>query len=191
MVMIARLEGIVAYKDSRFVVLNVGGVGYKVFVAPEVVGAAIIDSSLALWTYLAVRETALELYGFSNQESLNFFDMLLSVPGIGPKSAMSVLSVAGIPTLRSAITNSDHSYLTKLSGIGKRTAEKIVMELRDKLGASEDGDSTQNREESDSIDALKSLGYSEREAREALKKVSKEIAGTSQKVKEALKILGQ
>lgn len=189
--MIAKLEGTVSYKDPRFLILNVSGVGYKVFAAPEVVGAATEGAALSLWTYLAVRETALDLYGFPDKESLDFFEMLLDVPGIGPKSAMSVLGVAGISTLRSAISSNDHAYLTKLSGIGKRTAEKIVLELRDKLGTSTEEGSTQNREESDSIDALKSLGYSEREAREALKKVSKEIVGTSQKVKEALKILGQ
>ncbi|HZS43203.1 MAG TPA: Holliday junction branch migration protein RuvA [Candidatus Paceibacterota bacterium] len=191
--MIARLEGTVSYKDPRFLILSVGGVGYKVFVAPEVVGGAAEGGPLSLWTYLAVRENALDLYGFADQESLKFFEMLLDVPGIGPKSAMSVLSVAGIATLTSAIQSGDHAYLTKLSGIGKRTAEKIVMELRDKIGAggADEGGSTESREISDALDALKSLGYREREAREALKKVSKEITGTSQKVKEALKILGQ
>jgi Holliday junction DNA helicase RuvA len=189
--MIGKLEGTISHKDGRFLIVNVGGVGYKVFVGLDTLQSAVPEEKISLWTYLAVRENALDLYGFIDKESLNFFEMLIDIPGIGPKSAMSILSVAGLETLKSAVTSNDHAYLTKLSGIGKRTAEKIVLELKDKLGAGPEGAGTTLKDESDAIDALKSLGYREREAREALKKVPREISGTSQKVKEALKILGQ
>ena len=188
--MIGRLEGNISYKDQRFVIVNVGGVGYKIFTGLDILQKMKEGDAVSFWTYLAVRENALDLYGFTDKESLDFFEMLLDVPGIGPKSAMTVLSTAGLETLKSAISSADHGYLTKLSGIGRRTAEKIVLELKDKMGVMTEG-STMMKDESDAIDALKSLGYREREAREALKKVPKEVVGTSQKIKEALKILGQ
>src|SRR3989344_5218567 len=113
--------------------------------------------------------------------------MLLGVSGIGPRSALTILGVATIETLRKAIGTGDVSYLTKISGIGKKTAEKIVIELRDKIGEEKSGSSLQG--ELDALEALKSLGYSQNEARDALKKVSSEV-NTNAKIKEALKILG-
>ncbi len=189
--MIGRLEGKISYKDERFIILNVAGVGYKVFITLDILQKTKEGDAASFWTYLAVRENALDLYGFVDRESLDFFEMLLDVPGIGPKSAMTVLSTAGIETLKSAISSSDHNYLTKLSGIGRRTAEKIVLELKDKMGITTESGNTTMKDESDAIDALKSLGYREREARDALKKVPKETVGTNQKIKEALKILGR
>ncbi len=115
--------------------------------------------------------------------------MLIGVSGIGPKSALIILSVASIETLRQAIGTSDISYLTKISGIGRKTAEKIVLELRDKFGKFEGKGSSSLREELDALEALKSLGYSQNEAREALKQVKS--TDTNTKIKEALKILGK
>ena len=106
---------------------------------------------------MAVRENSLDLYGFQNIEELNFFELLLDVSGIGPKSALSVLSVASIKTLQKAIATSDTSYLTKVSGIGRKTAEKIVIELRDKLKAFSSKENMADlRDEGDVIEALKS-----------------------------------
>jgi Holliday junction DNA helicase RuvA len=134
-----------------------------------------------------VREDALDLFGFSEYQELEFFQMLLSVSGIGPRSALTILGIATTETLKKAIGSGDISYLTKISGIGKKTAEKIVIELRDKL---EDSGADSNLQgELDALEALKSLGYSQAEAREALKKV-KSDADTNTKVREALKILG-
>jgi Holliday junction DNA helicase RuvA len=189
--MIAKLEGIISYKDARFIVINVGGVGYKVFVGTDASLPLKEGENASFWTYLAVRENALDLYGFSTKEMLEFFELLIDIPGIGPKSGMSILSVAGIETIKSSVYSGDAAYLTKISGIGKRTAEKIVLELKDKLGVATGETGALLKDESDAMEALRSLGYTDREAREALKKVSKEIAGTSQKVKEALKILGR
>jgi len=113
--------------------------------------------------------------------------MLINVSGIGPRSALAILGIVSIETLRKAIGTGDTSYLTKISGIGKKTAEKIIIELRDKIGEEKGGSSLQG--ELDALEALKSLGYSQSEAREALKKVSPDT-NTNTKIREALKILG-
>jgi holliday junction DNA helicase RuvA len=129
----------------------------------------------------------LDLYGFLEMEELGFFEMLIGVSGIGPRSALAILGIASIETLRKAISTGDTAYLTKISGIGRKTAEKIVIELRDKMGA--DISTTSLQGELDALEALKSLGYSQNEARDALKKVPAE-ANINIKIKEALKILG-
>jgi len=114
--------------------------------------------------------------------------MLINVSCIGPRSALTILSIASIETLKKAINSSDISYLTKISGIGRKTAEKIIIELRDKVG--EDNNDGSLQEELDTLEALKSLGYSQTQAREAMKKVSTN-SDTNTKIREALKILGE
>ncbi|MCR4330264.1 MAG: Holliday junction branch migration protein RuvA, partial [Patescibacteria group bacterium] len=146
--------------------------------------------TVSLWTHLAVRETSLDLYGFLEQPELEFFEMLITISGIGPKSALGILSVAPIDTIKHAIASGDTSYLTKVSGIGKKNAEKIVVELRDKLGGAHALDGTMLKEDADVVAVLQSIGYSVKEARDALKGISKDTVGTSEKIKEALKQLG-
>ena len=119
-----------------------------------------------------------------------FFEMLIGISGIGPKSAMSILSAAPIETLRAAVSSGDPTHLTSISGIGKKNAEKIVLELKGKLVFTSDEMTGVMKDESDVVEALKSLGYSQKEARDALKRIPKEITGTSEKVKHALKVLG-
>ena len=114
--------------------------------------------------------------------------MLINISGIGPKGALTILGIASLETLKKAISSSDVTYLTKISGIGKKTAEKIVLELRDKIGETKEGESLQN--ELDVLEALKSLGYSQIQARDALKKISPE-ADTNAKIREALRFLGK
>ena len=134
-----------------------------------------------------MREDVLDLYGFLDYSELEFFEMLLNVSGIGPRSALAILGIATIETLRKAISTGDTSYLTKISGIGRKTAGKIVIELRDRVGEEIKDGSLQI--ELDALEALKSLGYSQNEARKALKKVTTE-KDTNTKIREALKILG-
>lgn len=190
--MIAHIEGTIIYMADKFLVVDVNGVGYKVYTTADTLGTCVIGDTVSLWTYTAVRENSLDLYGFISTNEMSFFELLLDVSGIGPKSALSILTVAPIETLQKAIATGDTSYLNKVSGIGKKTAEKIVIELRDKLKAfkEESGNSTL-RGESDIIEALKALGYSQNEAREALREVSHTIEGTNARIKEALKILGK
>jgi len=192
--MISRLEGLVSYVDPKFIVLDVNGVGYKIFAPVETFEYAKNNKNqkISLWTHLAVRENSMDLFGFKDKETLEFFELLISISGIGPRTGLGILNASTISLLRSAVSSGDTSHLTKVSGIGKKTADKIVLELRDKIGALEsEFDSKQIKGEVDVMEALKSLGYSQYEVREALKKIPKEITNTSGRVKEALKILGK
>ena len=191
--MISRLSGTIIELSEKYAVIDVHGVGYKVFCGKESLADLHLDSPAALFTHLAVREDALDLYGFGTGEEMNFFQLLISVSGIGPKSALGILSVTTVQTLKQAIGTGDTGYLIKVSGIGRKTAEKIVLELRDKLRAHADMKESPSilRAESDVIEALKSLGYSQNEARDALKEVPEKIVGTNARIREALKILGQ
>lgn len=190
--MISHLRGTILEVTDRYAIVDVQGLGYKVYCANDTLSGLKAGNETALHTYLAVREDALDLYGFPSAEERGFFELLISVSGIGPRSALGILSVASTDTLKKAIGTGDTSYLTKVSGIGRKTAEKVVLELRDKLRAHVDMKETPHtlRAESDVVEALKSLGYSQNEARDALKEVSDEIIGTNARIREALKILG-
>jgi len=185
-------EGIILQVSQKFIIINKNGIGYRVHVTEEILSSLNIGDILSLWIYTAVRENSIDLYGFSSSEEMAFFELLLEVSGIGPKSALATLGIASIETLKKAIATGDTSYLNKVSGIGKKTAERIVIELRDKLISykNNEGDFSL-RDEGDVIEALKSLGYSQSEAREALKQVPKEIEGANAKIKESLKILAK
>lgn len=190
--MIAHLEGKVKMKSERFLIIDVNGISYKVFTTPQTLKKAPKkDELFSLWTHLHVRENALELYGFEEYQEMEFFEMLIQISGIGPKSAIGIMSVAPLDTLKRAISSSETSYLTKVSGIGRKTAEKIVLELREKLGELEGQLSGMFKEDQDVLSALESLGYSRQEARETLKQIPETIQGTGQRIKEALKILGK
>ena len=188
--MISKITGIVSYADPRFFIIETNGIGYKVFTTAGMLEKN-LSGEISLWTYLAVRENALDLYGFLSHEELEFFELLISVSGIGPKSALSILNSANPATIRKAAMTEDPSYLTKVSGIGKKTAEKIVLELRNKFNDYDEESAESIPHESDSLEALKALGYDERTAREALKKVPKDITNTSESIKQALKILSK
>jgi Holliday junction DNA helicase RuvA len=185
--MIGHLKGTLIHQDLKSIILDVAGVGYKIHTNTAVLEGN-KNKPLEFWTYLAVRENALDLYGFITRDELDFFELLITVSGIGPKSAMGILSIASVNNLRSAIATGDTSHLTKVSGIGKKNAEKIVIELKDKLhGVVLDASSSMSGDV-DALEALRSLGYGEREAREALKKVV-DVTDTGEKVKKALKLL--
>lgn len=189
--MIESLRGIVSHVDEGYAVIDVHGIGYKVFCTRETLGAlGKVGGETLIWTYLSVRENALDLYGFSDRETLSFFTLLLSVSGIGPKSALAILSVASVRALKSAIASGDPDYFKKTTGIGTKKAEKIILELRDKLDIAE-GELGEHRESADAVDALEALGYSRREAESALKKLPKDITSAEAKIKEALKYLGR
>ncbi len=193
--MISHLTGTLMFTSDRFVVVDVGGVGYKVRVALDTLRVlrGVADKKVSLWTHLVVREDALDLYGFQNENELEFFELLISVSGIGSKGALGVLNVAPVDHLREAIANGDVSALTKVSGIGSKSAQKIILELREKVGGREGVTITSGvlREEHDAISGLVSLGFPEREAREALKDVPADVKGTSARIKYALKHLGK
>jgi Holliday junction DNA helicase RuvA len=186
--MIGSIKGRIILKTEKFLIVETNGVGYKINVSPDTLSKVKkTGEETMLWVHTHVREDALDLYGFLERKELEFFEMLINVSGIGPRGALSILGITSTETLRRAIGTGDTSYLTKVSGIGKKTAEKIVIELRDKIGGGKGGGTLQG--ELDALEALKSLGYSQTEAREALKKVPSEF-NTNLKIREALKILG-
>lgn len=192
--MIGSIKGKIVLKKDKFLIVEASGVGYKINVSPDAVSKSKkIDEEIFLFIHTHVREDVLDLYGFLSLPELEFFEMLISVSGIGPKGALAILGVTSIETLKKAISIGDISYLTKISGIGKKTAEKIVIELRDKVGNQiSEGEEKSMQGELDALEALKSLGYSQHEAREALKKVTEKNPNldTNPKIREALKILG-
>ncbi len=194
--MIRQLNGTVSGNTENSVVINVQGVGYLVHTSVQ--GTQFkIGEEITLHTYLAVRETALDLYGFQLTDELEVFELLISLPKIGPKSAAQILSQADIALLKEAVRNDDPTYLSKMSGIGKKSAEKIVVGLKEKFEsigyiddvASNDVGGSQAAHASDTIDALIALGYPPNDARKAVQQLSPEITNANDAVREALKLL--
>jgi len=191
--MIALLRGKIELKAEKFIILDVGGVGYKVFCSSQALkelASRPANKETKLFIHLHTREGVLDLYGFLTFEELEFFEQLISVSGIGPKVGLSVMALAAVRTLKQAIASGQKSLLTKVSGIGSKTAERIILELKNKVAALV-SEVRQLSSDSDAIDALVSLGYTAGQAREALEKIPAKVKGIGKRVKEALKILGK
>lgn len=193
--MIAYLKGQVLNrsvlpKKDGFLVLNVNGVGYKVFVLNKTLEKISPGQELELHIYTQVAEGVLDLYGFAAAEELNFFELLISLSGIGPRSALDILQKAKIEDIRQAVISGSHGVLSKVSGLGPKTAEKIVIGLKDKIGGlSSEVGGVWNNGDSDALDALTALGYSPAEAKNALDAVP--ATETDEKIKAALKFLAK
>ena len=189
--MIAKLTGKVAHLDIKFLIIEINGIGYKVFATGETLEkAGEIGSDISLWIHQTIREDASDLFGFPTRDALGLFELLIGVSGIGPKTGLNILNLTTPDTIREAVETGDTSYLTKISGIGKKMAEKMIIELRDKLGAQDEKYVNGTLKDGAlAIEALKSLGYSEREAREAVKKIDKNLTSTQDIVKSALRLL--
>lgn len=185
--MIARIAGTVIGRGENTLIVDTGGVGYLVHTPPIIAQGG--GTRIELWTYLAVRENALDLYGFTGRDDVRFFELLLSVSGIGPKGALSILSLATAETLRKSIARADPGYLQRVHGIGKKISEKLVLELKNKVGAlpAEHGEGPSG--EGDVVDAIISLGYSAHEARAAVQKLPEGLDTVEAKIKAALKQL--
>lgn len=187
--MISYISGkIIDISGGRCIVL-VNDIGYGVSVLDGVLSSVKESENISLWTYMSVRETSMELFGFREKSELIFFQKLLGISGIGPRSAVGIMSLAPVETLHGAITKGDLGYLTKVSGIGKKTAEKIVFELKDKLKDLKIEGGETSDHDSDVLDALLSLGYSAYEAREAVHSIDPSIEDLNKRVAEALKML--
>ncbi len=189
--MIAQLRGIVVEIAPAQIVLDVSGVGYLVAVTNGTV--FVLDSEIVLHTHLAVRENALDLYGFGTRDELQMFHELIKLPKIGPKTGLQILSQATLEILTHAIQTNDPVYLSKMSGVGKKSAEKIVAGLRDILGADGLVGSYIGKQNADTdvVDALITLGYPQRDALEAVQKIPADITDTNARVKHALKTISQ
>jgi holliday junction DNA helicase RuvA len=183
----------VAQSGEGWVVLEVGGIGLKVSVPAPLATHAALGHSMALFTHLTVREDALALYGFETQEQRRFFELLLSVSGVGPKVALSLLSHFSIDTLRQALAQGRPERLSGVPGVGKKTAEKIIFHLKEKIGAAaETGDGRWNDMDAELVAALTSLGYSLVESQSALQTIPADApADIKTRLRLALQALGK
>ena len=191
--MIAYLKGKIIFKNEKFIILLSGGVGYKVFMLSC---QNKIDDETEFFTYLNVKEDSLTLYGFMSYQELELFEHLISISGIGPKAGLGILSLADAETVKIAIAKGDSSILTRVSGIGKKTAERVVLELRNKFSNIEGDEVLQKKskeinDHTDAIEALVGLGYSPSEAKKAIAEIPAEIKDVSERIKMALKELGK
>ncbi len=190
--MLAFLRGQVLVKRPGSLIIDNNGLGYQVFVGERFWEAAASGQPIETYLYHSVREDAADLYGFSSLDELSLFELLVSVSGIGPKSALGILSLADVEQIKQAIILGDESLLTKVSGIGGKTAQRLILELRGKIAgllpaASLDGG--QAAASSDDLEALIALGYSAPDARRALSKVDASISDPAQRLKSALQQL--
>ncbi len=189
--MIAFLRGKIKIKENNFVIIVVNDVGYKIFVNDVVRDGVTFGDEVELFIHHHVREDAVTLFGFFGIDELEMFELLLTVSGIGPKSALGVLAAGETAYIKDSIASGDADFLTKVSGIGKKTAERVVMELRDKIVSMKmNSPRTLGSEASsnaDEIDALIALGYSMMQAREALRAVDPGIKDSRERIREALK----
>lgn len=190
-VMIYSIEGEFVFKRDQFAVIKVGGIGFKVFLTTETLkNLPATGNRVALFTHFYLREDAANLYGFLTEKELRVFEMLIAISGIGPRSALGILGVAPAEKLLAAIKEGRTELLTKVSGIGRKTADRVILELREKIH-SVDSERIVGEMESDSDieDALLNLGYTKEQIRGALKKVDPSLAGLEIRLRAALKLL--
>jgi len=188
--MIGSIKGKITHKSANYIILETGGIGYKVFAPQVFLVTWKLGQDLSVMIYTHVREDQITLFGFQTLPELEFFEMLLTVSGVGPKSALAIMSLASIDMIKSAIVSEDPSVFTKVSGIGRKTAERVIVELKEKLKTEVDA-APVAKEHSEAMDALIALGYSQAEARDALKTVPKDVVNLQLKVKIALKALSK
>ena len=190
--MIGFLRGEVIFKEGNSVILDVRGVGYKVLAAQDVLTKANKGISLGLFIYTHVREDNISLYGFLESSDIKLFENLIGVSGIGPKTAMNIFSVGNRNEIVSAITKGQVDFLTSVPRLGKKNAQKIIIELKNKFGSAEDLDLSEYTEENSQIIAgLKSFGFSSKEAGDAVKAIKGKGETIEEKIKLALKYLGK
>jgi len=190
--MIAHVFGKVAEKFNGSLVIDVHGVGYEVSVTTNDFDAVILDQEVKFYTYHHVREQSEELFGFSSLAAKKLFEMLITVQGVGPKAALAILSLGDAEQVRNAIANADSGFVQKATGVGKKTAERVVVDLSDKVGLpthygrTETPLQTELNTSDEALEALMALGYTLADATKALENVDVNLP-TSQRVTEALK----
>ncbi len=194
--MIASVDGVVGAITADALVIEVGGIGYRVYASPAIIASAQPGSTLKLHTYHLVREDQQALYGFRNAEELGFFNLLLTVTGVGPKVALAIVGSRPTADLQLAIMTGDQAVLVSIPGIGKKLAERVIFELKEKVAAAGVAASGSvggiGAAESEVVAALQALGYSLGEARDASRValIDATIGGTLEdRVKAALRTL--
>ena len=188
--MIAHIEGKVSEKFLNSIIVDVNGVGYELGLSKIDAETTNVGEQRKFYTYHAIRETSEDLYGFSSLMAKKIFELLISVNSIGPKAAMSILSLASPEEVRNA--NADVVFISKASGIGKKSAERVIVDLKDKVGLptayknSETINSQTKQEDDEALDALMALGYTLKEATFSLSKIDPSLS-TEEKIRQALK----
>jgi Holliday junction DNA helicase RuvA len=191
--MIYSLKGKLILKQDNYFVVDIGGAGLKVISSFKTTkNLPAIGSIVDVFTHLHLKEDALELYGFFTREELDFFEMLIGISGIGPRSAVGILGIEKVEKLKAAINEGRAELLTKASGVGKKTADRIILELRGKLKQIESAKIVGLMEsDQDIAEALVNLGYTKSQVKEALSQVDSKIRKTEERIKEALRLLKQ
>lgn len=186
--MIGYINGLIIDKDEKTLLVLAGSIGYKVFAPIELLANVKNDTKIQLYIHTAVREDDISLYGFAKKEELQFYELLISVSGIGPKVAMDILATP-IHMTQSAIINGDIALLTKIKGLGKKTAERLILELKNKITpvTTPDGKPAIALINEDAILALESLGYEKFQIIKAMTKLPKDVTETEEIVKYFLK----
>lgn len=188
--MIAHVFGVVAEKFGNAVIVDVSGVGYEVQVAAGDYDSALLDEEVKFHTYHHIREQSQELFGFSTLAAKKLFELLITVQGVGPKAALSILSVGDSEQVRNAIANSDSAYITQAAGVGKRIAERVVVDLSDKVGLAvqitRSAGTTDVSSNDEALEALMALGYSLADGMKALESVPNDLP-TAARVTQALR----
>lgn len=217
--MISFLEGTIEHLGDKFVILNTGGIGYRVNIIPKLLNSISKSQSpvnpapsisanrqnggglgagqgslvrLFVHSQLNMREGTFDMYGFDKREGLELFHLLISVSGIGPKNALNIMSSVEPKHLKAAVVNNDPEYLKKISGLGPKTAQRLILELQNKVDYLEIGDmkGMDLGQEGEAMEALVALGYTLSQAKDALKEDAKGRT-LEQRVREALKLLGK
>lgn len=189
--MISHIKGVIDEKFGNSVVVDVNGVGYEVMVPSSDFEDARLGEEKKFFTYHVVRENAEELYGFSSLIAKRLFELLISVQGVGPKAGIAILSLADAEEVRNAIANADAAFIAKASGVGKKSAERVIVDLRDKVGApskygtAEVAKAATSRESDEALDALMALGFTLKEASLALEDVDASLT-VEERIKKAL-----
>jgi Holliday junction DNA helicase RuvA len=181
------LQGKISQKDKNYLILDNQGIGYQLFVGNFLFEQAKIGSEQKIYIYEHLKKDGLELYGFKEEAELNYFKTLLNLAGVGPKTALKILSSAQIRTLEKAVLDHDVKFLTRISGIGKKTAERIILELQEKI--EKNIPSLKNNNEKLVFEALINLGFSSSEASEAIRSLPEKEMDISEKIKKAIQAI--
>lgn len=184
------LRGTIVFLESTAAIVDVSGVGYTVLLPTTLLAKVRLNDSVTVYTHTHVREDLLELYGFEEREDLTLFKMLIGVSGIGCKTALHVISLGKRAEIIDAIHKADLSFFSGVPRLGKKNAQKIIIELKGKIGSEEDLDLSSDSDHNEVLEALKGFGYSAKEAREAYRLVAKDGLKTEEKIRMALKQLG-
>lgn len=187
--MIARLAGIVAEREGKALIIDVGGVGYRVAVLGSLREKIKRGTKVTLQIHHHVTDGAESLYGFERREDLRFFELLLTVPSVGPRTALSILEVAPPEVLAQAVTEEDTTLLTKVSGVGRKTAERILVELKEKITAPALA-GVAGGVQQEAMEALTSIGFTASQARTAVQKLPKGVKTVEEAVKQILQAQG-